>query len=308
MTNSGRARDGERDALQRFVFEKARVRGELVRLDDAWREVLRRREYPPAVREVLGDLMAACALMAATLKFQGGELVLQIQGGGPLRLLVVECRADLTMRATARFDEDLAGLEERATLRALTRGGHCAITIDPGPGLQAYQGVVPLHGATAADALEEYMTRSEQVETRFWLAADGERAAGLLLQRLPDHGGRATAQDDEDLWDRVNALGHTVTREELLTLPGREILRRLFHEEDLRLFESLSVRFACRCSRDTVAGVIRMIGREEAEALLAERGAIEVACEFCALRYTFDAAQTASALADRTAATPPSAG
>ncbi len=308
MTNSGRARDGERDALQRFVFEKARVRGELVRLDDAWREVLRRREYPPAVREVLGDLMAACALMAATLKFQGGELVLQIQGGGPLRLLVVECRADLTMRATARFDEDLAGLEERATLRALTRGGHCAITIDPGPGLQAYQGVVPLHGATAAEALEEYMARSEQIETRFWLAADGQRAAGLLLQRLPDHGGKAAPDDDDDLWNRVNVLGRTLTREELLELPGRDILRRLFHDEELRVFESLPVSFACRCSRETVAGIIRMVGRDEIEAVLAERGTVEIACEFCALRYSFDRAQALAALADRAAPTPTPAG
>ncbi|MCM2256875.1 MAG: Hsp33 family molecular chaperone HslO [Vicinamibacteria bacterium] len=299
--------DGERDSLQRFLFEKAHVRGELVRLDEAWREVLRRRDYPPSVREVLGDLMAACALLAATLKIQGGELVLQIQGGGPVTLLVVECRADLTLRATARFEPDLAGLEERATLRALTAGGQCAITIDPGPGRQAYQGVVSLRGATAAEALEEYMARSEQIETRFWLAADGQRAAGLLLQRLPDHGGKATADADDDLWNRVTVLGHTLTREELLELPGRDILRRLFHDEELRVFESLPVRFACRCSRETVAGIIRMVGREEVEAVLAERGSIEIACEFCAVGYTFDREQALTALADRSASTPPPA-
>lgn len=304
MVRADDFRDGERDSLQRFLFEKARVRGELVRLDGAWQEVLRRRDYPPSVREVLGDLMAACALLAATLKLPGGELVLQIQGGGPLRLLVVECRADLTLRATARYEADLAGLEDRATLRALTQGGRCAITIDPGPGRQAYQGVVSLHGASAAEALEGYMARSEQIETRFWLAADGTRAAGLLLQKLPDEGGRFAA-DDADLWNRVSVLGQTLTRDELLTLPGRDILRRLFHEERLRVFESLPVRFACRCSRETVAGVIRMIGADEAEAVLAERGAVEIACDFCAESYLFDREQLRLALADRRAVTPP---
>jgi molecular chaperone Hsp33 len=298
---------GETDALQRFVFERARVRGELVRLDEVWREVQRRRSYPAPVRSALGELTAASVLLAATLKLPGGALVLQIQGGDPVGLLVVECQSDLTVRATARWGGGLDRLGEAASLRELASGGRCVITLDPGGRLAAYQGVVPLEGETPAQVLERYMARSEQLETFFALAADGRRAAGLLLQKLPGEGGRPSLDDDADLWSRAAHLLCTLTREELLRLPGREILRRLFHEEDLRLFESVPVRFACGCSRARVARVIRMIGSDEARGVLDERGELEVICEFCGERYVFDRAQTEHALADRFAGSPPSA-
>jgi molecular chaperone Hsp33 len=283
------------------------VRGELVRLDDAWREVHRRRDYPEAVRVALGELTAASVLLAATVKFEDGALVLQIQGGQPLSLLAVECRSDRTFRATARWDGKGDGLDAATTLSELAAGGRCAITIDPGGRLAAYQGVVPLEGATAAESLERYMARSEQIETLFALAADESRAAGLLLQKLPEGGGRPVADADPDLWNRASHLLRTLTRDELLHLPEREILRRLFHDEDLRLFESVPVRFACRCSRDRVAGVIRMIGAEEAHAVLEEKGQLDVTCEFCGESYTFDRAATEKALADRASGTPPAA-
>ena len=286
----------DRDSLQRFVFERARVRGELVRLDASWREVLRRHAYPPALRAALGELMAACALLSATLKFDGGALVLQIQGGGPVTLLVVECQSDLSLRAVAKWEGDLEGLGPEPTLRALAAGGRCAFTLDPGPGKQAYQSVVPLEGRTAAEILERYMARSEQLETRLSLAADERRATGVLLQKLPDTGGRVAAAEDSDLWDRASLLLRTLTRDELLARPGAEILRRLFHEEDLRLFESMGVRFSCHCSRERVGGVIRMIGAGEARALLAEKGEITVTCEFCNETYVFDPGQTEAAL------------
>jgi molecular chaperone Hsp33 len=295
---------GETDTLQRFIFDKARVRGELVRLDEVWREVRRRREYPEAVRGVLGELVAASVMLAATVKFQGGALILQIQGGGPVDLLVVECQADLTLRAMARWESGLDALGPSPTLRALASGGRCALTIDPGPGLVAYQGIVPLEGASAADVLARYMARSEQIETLFALAADEDRAAGLLLQKLPAAVGKTAAQEDPDLWSRACRLLRTVTRAELLELPEREILRRLFHEEDLRLFESLPVRFACRCSRERVAGVIRMIGAEEARGVIAERRRLDVTCEFCGEGYAFDHAETERALADEASRTP----
>jgi molecular chaperone Hsp33 len=286
----------DRDSLQRFVFERARVRGELVRLDASWREVLRRHPYPPALRAALGELMAACALLSATLKLDGGALVLQIQGGGPVTLLVVECQSDLSLRAVAKWEGDLDGLGPEPTLRGLAAGGRCALTLDPGPGKQAYQSVVPLEGLTASEILERYMARSEQLETRLSLAADERRAAGVLLQKMPDTGGRATAAEDGDLWDRASLLLRTLTRDELLARPGAEILRRLFHQEDLRLFESMGVRFSCRCSRERVGGVIRMIGPDEARALLAEKGEIMVTCEFCNETYVFDPGQTEAAL------------
>lgn len=293
----------DRDCLQRFVFERARVRGELVRLDATWQEVLRRRDYPAPLRAALGELMAACALLTATLKFPGGALVLQVQGGGPVRLLVVECQSDLTLRATAQHD-GLDHLGATPTLRALTAGGRCVLTLDPGPGRQSYQSAVPLEGLAVAEVLERYMARSEQLDTRFVLAADEHRAAGLLLQRLPDHGGHASPRDDGDLWERSGHLARTLTAPELLELPADEILRRLFHQETLRIFERLPVRFACRCSRERVAGLIRMMGPEEARAVLAEQGRLSVTCDFCAETYVFDPGQAEAALADRQAHTP----
>jgi molecular chaperone Hsp33 len=299
---------GETDALQRFVFERARVRGELVRLDESWREVRRRREYPAVVASVLGELTAASVLLAATVKFEGGALVLQVQGGRPVTLLVVECQPDLALRAMARWDGGLAALGDHTTLHDLASGGRCVITIDPGPGLAAYQGVVPLEGRTTAQVLERYMARSEQIGTLFALAAREDRAAGLLLQKLPDAGGKPADDGDPDLWNRVGHLAATLTRHELLELPGREILRRLFHEEQLRLFESMPVRFACRCSRDRVAGVLRMVGREEVRLALAERETLDVRCEFCGQAYTFTREDAARALADAAGGTPPRAG
>jgi molecular chaperone Hsp33 len=290
---------GQADALQRFVFEHARVRGELVRLDEAWREVHRRREFPEAIRTALGELTAASVLLAATVKFDDGALILQIQGGEPLELLVVECRSDRTFRATARWDGGPEDPPPDARLQELAAGGRCAITIDPGGRMAAYQGVVPLEGASAAESLERYMARSEQLETLFALAADESRAAGILLQKLPAAGGRPGPDADPDLWNRATHLLRTLTREELLQLPEREILRRLFHDEDLRLFESVPVRFACRCSRDRVAGVIRMIGAEEARAVLDEKGQLDVTCEFCGEGYVFDWPATEEALGRR---------
>ena len=299
------AEDG--DALQRFVFERAPVRGELVRLDRSWEEVLRRHAFPQALRPALGELMAACALLSATLKLEGGALVLQIQGGGPVSLLVVECQSDLTLRAAATWEGDFAELGPAPSLRALTLRGRCVLTLDPGPGRSAYQSVVPLEGLTVAEVLERYMVRSEQLDTRFALAADEHRATGLLLQKLPPKGGRGLEAEDSDLWARAAHLLQTLTREELLALPAPEILRRLFHQENLRVFESMPVRFGCRCSRDRVGRVIRMIGAVETRSILAEQGEISVTCEFCKERYVFTSAQAEEALRDLLAGTPPPA-
>ena len=292
------------DALQRFVFERARVRGELVDLHEAWREVRRRREYPEAVRSALGELTAASVLLAATLKFHGGALILQIQGGHPVNLLVVECQADLSLRAMARWDGGLPALSPHPTLEELAGGGRCVLTVDPGAGLTAYQGVVPLEGRTTAQVLERYMARSEQIGTLFALAANDERAAGLLLQRLPETGGKATPDADPDLWNRVGHFVATLTRAELLELPGRDILRRLFHDEDLRLFETVPVRFECRCSRERVAGLVRMVGADEVRHALAERGTLDVTCEFCGQGYAFSREEAEHALADARGKTP----
>jgi len=272
------------DSLQRFMFEHAAVRGEIIHLEATWKAVMDRRDYPLALRTVLGEMMAAAALLSATLKFSG-SLIMQIQGGGPVRLLVVECGADLTMRAMAHWDGDLA---DDADLSGLVGEGRFVITIDPKKGRQTYQGIVDLEGGSVAAVLENYMQRSAQLDTRIWLAADGHGAGGLLLQKMPD-----SPEADTDAWNRATHLGATVKRRELLDLPAREIIHRLFHEEDIRLFDSSPVHFGCTCSRDRVANTLRMLGHDEVRSLLDETGYIEADCEFCNQHYVFDAVDTA---------------
>jgi molecular chaperone Hsp33 len=268
-----------RDSLQRFLFEHAGVRGEIVHLDATWKAVLDRREYPVALRNMLGELMAAAALLSATLKFSG-SIILQIQGDGPVRLLVVECGSDFSMRAMAHWEGELSP----GPLPELIGAGKFVVTIDPKQGRQTYQGIVALDGNTVAEVLENYMLRSEQLETRLWLASDGSRAAGMLLQKLP-----APTTEDTDAWPRAVHLGATVKADELLGLPAREVIRRLFHEEDIRVFDRTPVRFECSCSRERVAGMLRMLGHQEVESIIAELGSIDVDCEFCNRHYLFDA-------------------
>jgi molecular chaperone Hsp33 len=278
------------DSLQRFLFEHAPIRGEIVHLDATWRAVLERHDYPAALRNVLGELMAACALLAATLKFEGA-ITLQMQGSGPVKLIVIECTAAHTMRATAKWDGELAS----SSLNDLLGDGRCAITLVPEDGKQGYQGVVALEGRSVAQILEHYMMRSEQLETRLHLACDEHRAAGLLLQKLPDRAQREI--DEVDDWERATHLADTLAPRELLSLPPRELLHRLYHEEDLRVFTPRTMRFLCTCSRERVAGMLRMLGRDEVRSILEERGSIDVSCEFCNSKYRFDSVDAEQALA-----------
>lgn len=309
------------DVLLPFVFEGADVRGAVVSLDAAWREVLTRHAYPQPVRALLGEAMAASVLLSSTLKFDG-TLILQTQAEkreAPVRLLVVECNADLTLRATAKLgaEWDAASSLEGHTLASLVGDGKIVITLDPreadadggggrggAAGQAAYQGVVPLEGAHLAAALENYMLRSEQLDTRIFLAADEHRAAGLLIQRLPGEGGHArtavasrraasAAAAAASQWPDVAVLASTITAQELLTLAPREVMRRLFHEFDLRVFTERPAAFKCTCSRERVAGMLRALGREEVDGIVAEQGAVTVNCEFCNLAYGFDAIDAA---------------
>lgn len=266
------------DSLQRFLFEHAAIRGELVHLDATWRAALERHDYPPAVRGLLGELMAAAALLSATLKFNG-SLTLQIQGSGPVGLAVVEATSERTLRGMAHW----TGEPDPMPFPALVGEGRFVITIDPRDGGQRYQGIVSLEGDTVSAALENYLTRSEQLDSRIWLAADTQHAAGMLLQRLPDR-----HDEDADTWNRATHLGATLTRDELLSLPAPEIIRRLYHEEDVRVFDRENMRFHCGCSRERVANVLRMLGYDEVQSILHERGKIDVDCEFCNHHYTFD--------------------
>ncbi|WP_347554027.1 Hsp33 family molecular chaperone HslO [Robbsia sp. KACC 23696] len=286
------------DQLERFMFEAGPVRGEYVSLQQTWQDVLVRRNYPAPVRAMLGEMLAASALLSANLKFDGA-LVMQIHGDGPVKMLVVQCNSDLSMRATAKLSADIDSIADDATMTSLVNAngqGRCAITLDPReklPGQQPYQGIVPLSDedgpiATIGGALEYYMRHSEQLDTRLWLAADDKRAVGMLLQKMPGTGGKASAADDGDTWDRVCALGGTLQSEEMLSTEGETLLHRLFWEERRTSPDSQPTRFACSCSREKVGGMLTMLGRAEVEDILEEKGEVEVHCEFCNQRYVFD--------------------
>ena len=270
------------DSLQRFLFEHAPVRCELVHLDATWRAVLERHEYPPALQRLLGELMAAVALLSATVKLEG-SIIMQMQGSGPVKLVVVECTSERTLRATAKWEGDI----HAAPIARLLGQGRFVITIAPSDAKQTYQGIVTLDGDTVAEVLQHYMVRSEQLETRFWLACDGRRAAGMLLQKLPESASRR--HQDNDAWARALTLSETLTRQELLDLPAEQVVHRLFHQELLRAFEATPVSFRCSCTREKVAAMLRMLGLDEVRSIVAERGGIEVSCDFCNRRYDFDA-------------------
>jgi molecular chaperone Hsp33 len=305
--------------LHKFLFDGLPVRGALVRLDDAWTEILARRHantgtgaWPPPVAELLGEMAAAGALMQSNIKFNGA-LVLQIFGDGPVKVAVVEVQHDLALRATAKVVGDVAVSDRLPDLVNVHNHGRCAITLDPRdkfPGQQPYQGVVPLHGDhrekldKLSDVLQHYMLQSEQLDTTLVLASDGKVAAGLLIQRLPLEGdgnlqGSLVSKANEDEiglnehYNRIAILAASLKREELLELDADTILRRLFWEEKVLRFPPQQPRFACTCSRDRVASMIRGLGQDEAQGILAEQGQIEVACDFCGQQYRFDAVDAA---------------
>jgi molecular chaperone Hsp33 len=296
------------DELHKFIFEGLPVRGMLVRLGASWREVQARHAqqgaYPPPVRMLLGEMAAAATLMQANIKFDGA-LVLQVFGDGPVKVAVVEAQPDLSYRATAKV---VGAVQHEARLAAMVNlkgKGRCAITLDPkdrSGGAQPYQGIVALHGddgaplQAIAEVLEHYMLQSEQLDTRLVLAANEQLAAGLLIQRLPFEGEgnleRAHREDEiglNEAFNRISHLASTLTREELLTLDADTVLRRLFWQEDVRRFAPLAPRFACTCSRERVRNMLRGLGREEVHSILAERGDVEIGCDFCGTQYRFDA-------------------
>ena len=293
--------------LHKFLFEGLPVRGMLVRLTDSWQEALRRRDtvgaYPPPVRALLGEMAAAGVLMQSNIKFNGA-LVLQISGDGPVKLAVAEAQPDLSFRATAKVVGEVPPQARLEAMLNVHGKGRCAITLDPKermPGQQPYQGVVPLHGdhreplQQLSQVLEHYMLQSEQLDTRLVLAANDQVAAGLLIQRLPVEGEANLAgkrnEDDIGLSEGFNRVAHlaaTLTQEELLNLDAETILHRLFWEEKLLRFEPQTPRFACSCSRQRVGQMLKTLGRDEIDSILAERGDVEIGCEFCGQQYHFD--------------------
>ncbi len=285
------------DTLSRFLFENTPIRGNAVHLTNTFQLALNKQALPKGLKCALGELMAASTLLTATLKMNGA-LVLQIQSKGILKLLVVECTSDFGIRATAKYSGEI---HDEQNLFELIEQGQFVITLDPKDGGQTYQGIVPIEGDSISTILENYMLRSEQIDTKIWLSCDGNSAAGMLLQKLPDTINQTTKQDealvqDLDAWNRVGHLADTVSDEEILNLPIETLLHRLFHEENVRLFEASNTRFFCSCSRASVSNMLRMLGEEEISSILQEQGKIEVNCDFCNTHYSFDQVDAAQLL------------
>lgn len=284
------------DALQKLLFTRANVRGETVVLGESLERAVVNQNLPVAARRLAGEMASAALLAAGALQFEG-TVALQIEGDGPVRRALAEVRPGYAYRVMVelRSDVDPASLDANAGMTELVNvsgRGRCAFILDRAnrpAEEQPYLGVVPLVGASFAEALENYFSQSEQVETRLMLAADDKAAGGVFLQKLPSEGGKLPEDYDPEGWNRLKLFAGTVRSAELLTLSAEEINRRLFWEESPLVTLEAAPHFACTCSKTRFEDIVRSLGREEAEAVVAERGAIEIGCRFCGAKARFDA-------------------
>ncbi|MBW0279281.1 Hsp33 family molecular chaperone HslO [Shewanella xiamenensis] len=277
------------DILHRYLFDNADVRGELVQLQDSYQQVIGSHAYPPVLQTLLGELLAATSLLTATLKFSG-DISVQLQGNGPVSLAVINGNNQQQLRGIARWDGELA---DDASLADLFGQGYMVITLTPDEG-ERYQGVVALDKPTLAACVEDYFNQSEQLPTAMWLFADGKQAAGMFLQILP-------SQEDHNAdFEHLCQLTATIKAEELFTLEAQDVLHRLYHQEEVRLFDPIEVSFKCTCSRERSAAAIKTIDQAEVEAILAEDGKVDMDCEYCNAKYVFDAIDVAAIYANGT--------
>ncbi len=276
------------DKLHRFSLENLHVRGEWVSLKTTWKEIQKTADYPEPLRHVLGEALAAISLLAESLKFDG-SLILQIRGTQPVTMLVVQASSEGTVRAIAHWNGELP---KGATFNELFGAGTMVISVENNPKAgqnkgERYQSLVSLDGETLADCLKEYFAQSEQLSTRLWLAADDDCVAGMMLQSLPPDG-ESDIKSNQDHWNHATLLADTLKDEELLTLDAQELLHRLYHEEDLRLYDPQPIKFKCTCSPEKIDSAIYSLGEKEATELLKEHGSISVDCEFCNTKYNID--------------------
>lgn len=275
------------DILHRYLFDNADVRGELVQLQDSYQHVIGSHAYPPVLQLLLGELLAATSLLTATLKFSG-DISVQLQGNGPVSLAVINGNNLQQLRGVARWDGKLA---DDANLADLFGEGYMVITLTPDEG-ERYQGVVALDKPTLAACVKEYFNQSEQLPTSLWLFANGQQAAGMFLQILPSQ------EDHHHDFEHLSQLTSTIKAEELFTLEAQDVLHRLYHQEEVRLFDPIEVSFKCTCSRERSAAAIKTLNRVEIEAILAEDGKVAMGCEYCNANYVFDGIDIAAIFAN----------
>ena len=286
----------DNDLLHKFIFDNTDIRGEIVTFNNSLDEMLISQSYPASVKQLLGEFMAAVALLSSTLKFDG-ILTLQARGDGPLPLIMAEvsnsaANSNKQLRCVAKLStssdrDDINELLLNSGLPNLIGKGILSIIIDPAKG-NRYQGIVPLEEPCLADCLQHYFAQSEQLPTRLWLASDGSTATGLMLQQLPQQ--EAAAEINQQAWGNRIQLANTITENELLSLPHELLLTRLFHEEGVRIFEPVGFDFNCSCSKERSSSALKHLGQADADALLEEKGTIIINCEFCGFEYSYDAA------------------
>lgn len=285
------------NVVRRFIVENEPVRGYWVNMEAAWQELRAHHQYPPAVRELLGETLSAAVLLAATLKFEG-TLTFQLEGDGAIRLLVAQCTNDFRVRAVARVENESEFASGGAVLggaegfrRLVGTNGRVIVTVEATERDMRYQGIVPLNGESLAQCLETYFATSEQLPTHVRLASDDRRSMGMLVQRLPGDGG-AEAEEGSSAavaWADARRAISKVTTPELLHLSLTDLLQRRFAKQDVRVFTGAPVAFECRCSLDRVEGLLRSLGVDEVRGVIREQGAVSVICEFCHRPYHFDA-------------------
>lgn len=284
------------DLLHRFLFDDCDIRGEIVTLGDSYREILSHNRHVPAIRQLLGEFLAAVGLLSSTLKFDG-RIILQARGDGPISTIMAECNHHNNLRGIVRLNSDVELIEDVAlhgTMQQLLGNGVLVISIEPKRKenfegkLERYQGIVPMDAENLAGCLEHYFQQSEQLATRLWFAADDDIATGFLIQALPQQL-NTDPEDNRDKWETIITLADTIKREELLGLDHPTVLYRLFNEQPVRLFEPKKLQFACSCSKERCASALLTIGKDEVEELLIEQGSINIDCQFCNQHYHFAA-------------------
>lgn len=274
------------DSLHRFQLENLHVRGEWVSLDSSWCDILSTAEYPKPVKKVLGEALVAISLLAESLKFDG-SLVLQIRGAKPVTMLVVQATSDGAIRGMANWQGEISDNAKFQDLFVVDGQDFATMVISVETNAshgERYQSLVALEGESLADSFTQYFAQSEQLKTRLWLAVDDTRAAGIMLQCLPSE----TSEIQDEGWNHAIILADTVTEEELLTVHSQTLLHRLYHDEDLVIYEDKPIRFECTCSNEKIEHTIRSIGKQEANSIIAEQGQIVIDCDFCNTQYKLD--------------------
>lgn len=269
----------ELDTLQRFMFEHASIRGEIAHLGESYKTILNQRPYPPMVKRLLGEALVSCVLMAGSIKFEG-DIILQFHGDARLPLLVVQCDQELRIRGVAKYQQEGDDIDYNAAFLK----GRMSIAINQHNQANVYQSVVPISSLSMAENLMHYLAQSEQIASRVWLAVNDDKAAGMLLQLMPDQ----DTQKREQFWEYAVQIGQTIKEEELFTLDNATILHRLYHETELRLYTARPVRFQCRCTEEKMKQALVVLGETDVKQLLHEKGVVEVGCDFCNRHYSFD--------------------